>query len=338
MRCYANIDLLELEKNINKLDIEKNKIMAVIKANAYGHGSKEIFKKLISLGISNFCVATLDEALELNEIDSEKDILILGPIEYGNYKYIENKNILVTISSFEEINYLIKHNLKNRIHLKLDTGMTRIGFSIKDKIKIEEILKQNKLNIEGIFSHLSSVNNDDSYTLLQLEKFSSFTENMNIKKHVLSSSGYLKYKDSKYVYDYVRIGISLYDNVMSLYSRVCSIRKLEEDTYIGYEKTVKINKGEYIGVISIGYADGLKRCLSNKGYVVINEKKYKIVGNICMDMAMILIDETVNIGDEVEIFGKNLSIFEISNLSSTIHYEILTSISHRVKRIYKGEL
>lgn len=347
MRAYVEINLDNLRYNINilKSKINSEKIIAVLKANAYGCGMKEVFKILKSEKIFNFAVATYEEALYLQNLDRDINILILGPIDKKLYKEIEKTNICITITNFDELDYIVENSLNNKIHLKLDTGMTRLGFFENDKIKLEKYINNEKLNIIGVFSHISDTN-DENYTKTQLEKFDKIVNGYNLKKHILSSGSFEKYHNEKYVYDYVRIGISLYSGsindeykqIMSFYSKVVSVRKVETDSYVGYNKTYKIDKDKYIATISVGYADGYKRILSNRAYVYISGKRYKVIGNICMDLLMVEVDENVKIDDKVELFGENMSIYEVAELSNTINYEILTSITNRVKRVYKGEL
>lgn len=347
MRAYVEIDLDNLRHNIGvlKSKISSDKIIAVLKANAYGCGVENIFNVLLSEKIYNFAVATYDEAIQLQKLNNKVNILILGPIDKKLYKEIENTNISITVSNFEELNYLLENSLKNKIHLKLDTGMTRLGFFEKDIDKLDEYILNDKLNIVGIFSHISDTDNYD-YTMNQISTFDKITSKYSLKKHILSSGSFEKLYKTKYVYDYVRIGISLYSGlendeyrqVMSFYSKVVSVRKVEKNSYVGYSRTYEIEKDKYIATVSVGYADGYKRKLSNKSKVYINGKKYNVVGNICMDLMMVEVDENVKVDDRVELFGNNISIYEISKLSDTINYEILTSITNRVKKVCKGEL
>lgn len=347
MRAYVEIDLDNLRYNIGvlKSKIKFDKIIAVLKANAYGCGVENIFNVLLNENIYNFAVATYDEAIQLQNLNNGVNILILGPVDKNLYKELENTNISITISNFEELNYLLENNLKNKIHIKIDTGMTRLGFFEKDIEKLNEYILNKKLNIVGIFSHISDTDNYD-YTMNQISIFDKITSKYNLKKHILSSGSFEKLYNTKYVYDYVRIGISMYSGlendeyrqVMSFYSKVVSVRKIEKNSYVGYNRTYEIEKNKYIATVSVGYADGYKRKLSNRAKVYINGKKYNVVGNICMDLMMVEVDENVKVDDKVELFGKNISIYEISKLSDTINYEILTSITNRVKKVCKGEL
>lgn len=336
MRCYAKIDLKKLVDNVNNIihKVGLDKVIAVVKANAYGHGAKEVFNSLKNIGIKNFAVATIEEALELNEIDSNVNIIILGEIEEFNFKLIENTNIIITISSEEKLRYILENNLKNKIHIKLDTGMNRLGFKPNKINLIDKYL--DKLNIEGIFTHLSSVDSDIKYTEQQIKKFQEVTKKYKLKKHILNSAGVNRYyNDKNIVLDYVRVGIDMYNDVMSLYSRVCHIHKVEVDEYIGYNKTYLAKKGSYIATISIGYADGYKRNFSNKVDVIICNKRYRQVGNICMDLIMVEVDDSIEVGDEVVLFNRELKIKELAASIESIDYEIMTTISSRVPKIYE---
>lgn len=347
MRNYLEIDLNRLEHNLNVLlqKTTKDKIVAVIKANAYGHGAVPVFKKLRKLGITHFGVATYDEALEIHQIDKKVYIHIFGIIDDNDYEKIQDTNIRVTVSNKKTLEYLYKNKLRNKIHIKVDTGMTRLGF---DKSNLQEIdYYLDKLNIEGIYSHLSSAETSNDFTLTQLELFDSLTKKYDLKKHILNSAGFDAYYDTKYVYDFVRIGISLYggeDNEYKVYkplmkfmAKIVNTKVLDNDAYISYDRTYLANKGDVLGVIAAGYADGLNRKLSNKGQVYLNNKYYDIVGNVCMDMAMIKIDDINLLNKEVEIFGDNITVLDVAKIASTINYEIMTSINKRVLKIYKGE-
>lgn len=335
MRCYAKINLDRIVENIKKVSdkISKEKIIAVVKANAYGHGDVEVVGKLREFGIKNYAVATLSEALKISNIYKDIDILILGEIDKENFKSIENTNILISISRFSDLEYIYANNLKNRIHLKLDTGMNRLGFRLNEIDNLEKYI--DLLNIEAIFTHLSSVDSDLEYTQKQIDLFLSSTKNLKIKKHILNSAGIRKFIGKKeYVLDYVRMGIDLYKNAMGLYTKVVHVHDVKKGDKIGYDGTYIAEKDLIVATLSIGYADGFKRVLSNKVEVTINNIKYSQIGNICMDLMMIKVDKKVRIGDEVLLFNSELELQNIAKLANTITYEILTSISDRVKRVY----
>ena len=359
MRCWAEININNLYENIKELEkiTLKEKIMAVIKANAYGHGMTEICKALIKIGIKNFAVATVEEALKIREINDEVTILILGPIENEYMSKILDRNIYFMITDFEEIEYIEKKGINVDVFLKIDTGMGRVGFQEDEIPELIEKLKNCKyVNATGVFSHFSSSDSDEDYTKLQEKRFKEISENImkeikSVKyRHILNSFGSLKNHNSEY--DFVRIGIILYGGVteketapykfkpvMSLYAKISHIKKLHRDSFISYGNTYMAKEGNTVATVSIGYADGVRRDLSNKGYVYYKGHRCNIIGRVCMDQLMILIPEelaeSTKKGDIVEFFGDNINIVEVANLCNTISYEILCGISQRVPRIYK---
>lgn len=338
MRCRLVVNLDNLEANIQKFlkKIDKDKFLAVIKANAYGAGYKKVYEVAKKNGINWFGVATIKEALNLRKLDSNCNILIFGPVETNKYKMLSKKNIHITVTSFDEVNYILENKIDINVHLALDTGMGRIGFRKED---IEKILS--KIKVYGIFSHFSCADTDKNYTLMQKKIFDDIAFKYDIAcRHLFNSYATHNISDDKY--DLYRIGIMMYghDNtkqykpVLSLFARVSFIKKLEEDSYIGYGNTYKAKAGDVVATLSIGYADGLNKLLSNKSYVYFKGKKFKIIGNICMDQCMILADESLKVSDEVEIFGEHITLNELSDICNTITYELMCSFTDRVKRQY----
>lgn len=343
MRARAVINLDNLIYNLEVISdkIPKEKIMAVIKANAYGHGYEEIFKECFKFGIRFFGVATIEEAQVIRKINKEAKILILSAVEPNMYYELSKNNIDITITSFEEIEYITNNNIEGNYHIAYDTGMGRLGFN---EFEIEEAIR--KLKPVGIFSHLTSADNDEYYTRYQYEKFINISKKYDIKyKHLLNSFGSEKYYDFFESFDLYRLGIlmyggeltNIYKPVMSFEARISYIKTLVEDSYIGYSNTYKAKKGDIIATVSAGYADGIFRSLSNKSKVYLRGKYYNIIGNICMDQFMILADNDVKLGDFVEIFGENIKVEEQANLANTISYELLCAVSPRVNRVYVKE-
>ena len=355
MRCWAEINLENLKYNIEVLktitDLEK--LMGVIKADAYGHGLENILKALLKNGLKWIGVATFDEAEKVRKIDRDVNVLILGPLEKENMKKAARLNVIFLLTSFDEIDYIKKEQIKCRVHIKVDTGMGRVGFSMDDFEKALSITeKYNEIiSVEGIFSHLSSADTDSKYTNWQIENFKELAKKYpDIKyKHILNSFGSINHSD---FYDIIRTGIILYGGVkpentspykfkpvMSLKAKISFVKTLEKNSYISYNKTYEGKKAEKIATVSIGYADGVRRDLSNKGEVFANGQKCKMVGNVCMDQLMISVPEDLElkVGDTVEIFGDNIHIEDVAEKCNTISYEIMCGISSRVPRIYKGE-
>lgn len=361
MRCWAEINVKNLYKNIDEIEkiASKEKIMAVVKADAYGHGMEKICQLLIKKGIKNFAVATVEEALKINDIDSSVSILILGPIGFNGMEKVLDRNIHFTVTDFEEIEYLEKKQNKTGVFIKIDTGMGRVGFQEEEIDRLIDTLKQSRyVEAIGVFSHFSSSDSDEEYTKYQEEKFRQAFSRLKNEirtiecRHLLNSFGSLMYQDS--LYDFMRVGIIIYGGVteeetspyrfspvMSLYAKISYIKKIAKEKYISYGNTYKAKPGEVLATVSIGYADGVRRGLSNTGFVYYKGYRCRIVGRVCMDQLIILLPEEIENeakkGDTVEFFGENISVTEVADLCGTISYEILCGISQRVPRIYINE-
>ncbi|NYV27256.1 alanine racemase [Streptobacillus felis] len=340
MCAYAIINLDAYERNLKKIidKVPSEKIMAVVKANAYGHGSLEIVKRAIKLGVNFFGVARKSEAYEIIEMFSNVNVLILSPISRSEIKEAVSKGIHLTISNFEDIEYILENKIVGNFHYAIETGMGRIGFMEDEIEKAYNLLKP-----VGIFSHLSSADFDEEYTKLQIEKYDRIVSKLDVKyKHLLNSFGSIKYNKE---YDLYRIGIIMYggemneifEPVMTFKARVNHIKILEDDAFIGYSKTYFAKKGDIIATVSCGYADGMLRYMSNKSRVYFNGKFYPIVGNICMDQFMIKVDDEIKIDDFVEIFGEHILVNDLAKELNTISYELLCAVSSRVERSYWTE-
>ena len=353
-RSWAEIDLNKLNSNLKKIySYSQKNIFAVIKADAYGHNAVLIGKFLDKKDeVKYLCVATAEEGLELRKSNIKKNILVLGGILKEEIEIFNNFNLVPVISDIEQLQ-LIPLLKNKKIHLKFDTGMHRLGFYEKDLSFIFGFLKKNKIEVEGLMSHLSSADVDPDYTNFQIQQFEKLLfkfEKENIKPefiHIQNSAG-IKYKCD--FCNAVRIGISMYgekpcddfplelETIMSLKSKIISVKELKKDEKVSYCGTFKADRNMKIGVVSFGYADGLPRCLSNKGFLIINGKKVPIIGNITMDMTIVDITENknINIGDEVIIVGNSennkISFEEIAKICNTIPYEIMCGISKRVYR------
>lgn len=366
---WAEIDLDNIAfnmKNIKKL-VKDKEVIAVIKADAYGHGAVEVAKVLSENGASRFAVAIITEAIELREHGIKLPIMILGytPIEYAEdlIKY----DIEQTVYNLEYAKQLsdiaLKMGKKAKIHIALDTGMGRIGFMPYDN-SLEEVLKisaLDRIEIVGIFTHFSTADEEDKeYTKYQFDKIQNFIKKLSDKgvniplKHV-SNSGAIIDLPETYL-DAVRAGIILYgyypsDEVkkknlsikpaLTLKTKVAHIKKMEKDMYVSYGRTFKTERDSIIATLPIGYADGYSRLLSGKAKVIINGKFANVVGRICMDQCMIDVTDIgeVKVGDEVILLGEEnelkFNADDMANLIGTINYDVLCMIKHRVPRVYK---
>lgn len=357
--CWIEIELSSILNNL--LEIKKithSKMLAVIKADAYGHGAIPVSKKIKDF-VDMFGVFSLSEAISLRENGIKARILLLGPTLKNNIKEIINYNLTPSISTKGEIEALSKSPFRLKVHIKIDTGMGRLGIPYEEAADfIKDVILIPNIEVEGIFSHLATAYlKDKTYTKEQFRRFSYVVnklkeENIEIPlKHIANSAAILDCPDMHL--DMVRPGILLYglwpsDQVnkrisikpaMSFKTRIISIKRLKPSSSISYGQTYITEKESLIGVIPVGYSHGLRRALSNKGYVLVKGKRAKIVGTICMDMTMIDLSEIPNpcIGDEVCIFGSQdggfILVDEIAGLCNTINYEIITGI--KAERIYK---
>ena len=363
---WAEINLDNINFNLNnikKLLKEDTKICTVLKANAYGHGSVEIAKFLENKNVDYFAVARLEEAIELRENNIKMPILCLGFVPEESLEYAIKNNITLTIYSLETAKKLNdiseKIGVNANIHIKIDTGMSRIGFEVNEE-SIDQIIKianLKNLYIEGIYTHFAKSDEiDKDFTYKKLNRLNFIIKKIKKKginipiKHVSNSAAIMDLPNLNF--NMVRCGIVLYgcypsDEVikdrlqlkpaMTLKTRVSHIKELKEGTGISYGLRYKTRKQEKIATIPIGYADGFTR-MQNNPKVSINNEVFNVVGRICMDQCMVRIDKDIDIkiGDEVIIFGEsNISADDIAKDLGTINYEILCMVSRRVDRIYK---
>lgn len=367
-RSWIEINTKNLEYNINQIKqiIPKTtQIMAVVKANAYGHDSIIISKKLQEIGINDFAVATLPEAVKLRENNITGNILILGYTEPEELQRVIDNNIMQTIVDNDYAKSVLKANLQGKLkcHVKINTGMNRIGEFYDDFAALSEIYQNPALQIEGTFTHLcvsDSVKIEDiNFTKEQINRFDKaieFIKNQGLnpgKLHTQASYGTINYTNCKY--DYVRMGILMYGinasydcynkynvdfkPVMTVKSKVTSIKYINPEETVSYGRTFKADNKIKIASVGIGYADGVPRALSNILIVKINNKKYHQIGRICMDQLMIEINDEnpIAIGDEVILIdpneSKDLTLEDWAKLTNTITDEIICQFTTRLKRI-----
>lgn len=368
-RAWIELDIDNLKHNVNEFKRVLPKgceLMPAVKANAYGHGDVEIAKALNEMGIYNFCVATVFEGVKLRKSGVEGEILILGYTHLKNINLVKEYDLTQTIIDYEYAYLLNECGLNIKVHIKIDTGMHRLGEHFENITKIIRILSFKNIDVNGVFSHLcvsdSLDKNDIEFTKLQINHFNNIVkvlkENgyLNLKFHLQGSYGVLNYPDLKY--DYVRVGIALYGvlsnknditvldltlkPVLSLKARVEVVRTLLKDEAIGYGLDFKAKKKSKIAVVSIGYADGISRRLSNKkGSVLIKGIKVPIIARICMDQLFIDVTnvEDVKRDDEVIFIGKSgnreISVADMACSIDTITNEVLSRLGERLERVYK---
>ncbi len=368
MRIYAEINLTNIKKNAEAVrEIVGNDvdIMAVVKADGYGHGAKKCVDATNDV-VDKYAVATFEEAIELREYGVKKEILILGYTFPDYYEKVILNDISLTVFDYSDALRLsecaVKLGRVANVHIAVDTGMGRIGFIPNDE-SAEQILKISKLpmlKIDGVFSHFAtSDEKDKEYSYMQINKFNRFCELLEEKgiviniKHIENSAAITELSGASF--DMVRMGIILYGlypsnevdrqkiklfPAMELKTTVVHVKTISKGECVSYGRHFIAEKETKVATISAGYADGYPRLLSNRGRVIINGKYAPIIGAICMDQFMVDVSEIddVKVGDEVILMGESNGISvtaeEIAGLIGTINYEIICGISKRVPRIY----
>lgn len=343
-QTYEEINLKALESNVKSIISQSSEYkyhIGVVKANCYGLGLKCI-KSIIKGGANYLAVSSLEEALSIRKITKEK-ILILEPI---NPKYISlarENNITLTISSLEYLN-----NVKDQeftCHIKINTGMNRLGINSKEEFdEVYNIIMNSNITLEGKYTHIYKAS-DSKCTNNQFKKFEYITSDIDLNTipivHIPNSETIFNYKKKPYI-NGCRMGIIMYgfsndiklNSVFSLISKVIEIKHIHSGDTVGYDGKYTASGDESIAVLPIGYADGILRHNSGRN-VYINGKEYKIVGNICMDMLFVKVDDNVKVNDEAYIIKDNDHINQIASYLDTINYEVMCSISDRVVREYK---
>ena len=367
-RSFVRINLDAIKANfdsLKKLLEPETKAMAIVKANAYGHGAVRVAAELENKA-DYFAVAAMEEAMELRDSGIKTPVLILAYTSPCQFETLINNDITATIYNFKDAELLSRTaaslGKKAVVHIGVDTGMSRIGFvDTKENADIiESISKLPYIEIEGIFTHFACADSaDKTSALLQKKRFDDFvslleSKNINIPlKHVSNSAAII---DLDCHYDMVRMGIALYglypsDEVMAekvkiapameVVSHVIHIKEVEAGVGISYGHTFVTSEKRRIATVCIGYADGFDRAFSNRGYVLINGKKAPITGRVCMDMIMVDVTDIddVCVGDDAIIMGRSgneeITAEELAAMCGTINYEIICTFMPRVTRLYE---
>lgn len=373
----VNLDYIKDNINLIKSHYPNQKFLLPVKANGYGHGAYEIAKIAEECGVDYLGVANIVEAEYLIKSGITTDIMILGLSPYQHIPAIVKYGVTATAGSFsflEKLSYEAKLRGKTaKVHIKVDTGMGRIGVAADAAVSLmEQASDLSNIEIEGIFTHLSSADmNDELSREYTLRQFNVFIELLNKLeqagllpelRHISNSAGIVNFsKQTQHpLFNMIRPGIIVYGYPcepyfkndsgtrlaqaikipLSLYTHITGIRHLPAGSFISYGRTYKLQRATHTAVLSIGYADGFNRWLSNKGEVLVNGSKCRVLGRICMDQTVVDIDDIsdVKIGQEVTVIGSDngnsITCRDIAREVGTITYEILTMLSKRVKRIY----
>lgn len=372
-RAWAEIHLDHIEHNVREIAKRIGKmteIMAVVKADAYGHGVSGTVPALLKSGASRLAVATLDEAIQLRNMGMKVPVLVLGYTEPARAGEIINYGITQTVFSHDLAQALseaaVKLGKQARIHVKIDTGMTRIGFmpgygAVKEVVEISSLPG---IVIEGIFSHFSTADETDrEYTLLQYERFECIVQELNHigipipVKHIGNSATVIQYPNLDL--DMVRPGIILYGlypshdvdkslislkPAMEFKTRVVLVKDVEIGDPVSYGRTFVTKRKSRIATLPVGYADGYSRLLSNRGRVLIHGEYAPVIGRICMDQCLVDVTDIpgeVMTGDEAVLIGRQgnreITADEIAELMQTINYEVVCLIGKRIPRVYMKE-
>lgn len=370
MRCsQAIINLSNLKKNFSNIrkKVHPAKVMAVVKADAYGHGVIEVVNALNSLDYKPeyFAVALLDEAIQLRENGINQPILVFDSIVNSEITDYFRYNIIPTVFINSDIDLLLsvkqKYNYEQNIyvHIKVDTGMNRLGVNYKDAFDfIKKVSMNDNFIIDGIYTHFATSDiYNDRFAKLQLLRFKELITQLKAHDiptglvHAANSGAIINMAES--YFDMVRPGISLYGYypsqstnesiellpVMSIVSKVASVKKIEKGDTVSYGRKYKAKAPTKIASVSFGYADGYSRRMTNKASAIINDKIFKQVGVVTMDRIMFDVGNTnIKVGDEVILLGKSkkheISGWDWCNILKTIPYEITCGLSKRVPRIY----
>jgi len=367
-RAEINLENIKFNVEAIKTFVCKNvEMLAVVKADAYGHGAVEVAKTLEKSAVRIFGVATIEEGIELRFAGIKKDILILGSTyPFSNFSEVIKHDLIPTIASIsglESFNNSAKiKDKKLPVHLKIDTGMGRIGITSLTFVSlIEKIKGMKNIYIDGLYSHLACATENRNFTEKQILVFKKLTEKIPARYfHISASASILKYKNSHF--NLVRPGLLIYGLLpfenskkvlpvkpaLTLKTKIVFLKTVPENTSISYCRTFITKRISKIATIPIGYADGFLRCNSNlpdgrragNTKVLVHGKKADVVGRVCMDMTMIDVTgiKNVSVGDEVVIIGsqgkEKISVENVAKRCNTINYEVVTSLSKRVPRVY----
>jgi len=365
---WVEVDLENIKFNLNQVKKnipEDTKIMAVVKADAYGHGVIPVAKAVLEGGADRLAVALPEEGKELRENDFKLPIQILGEVLPNQIPILVENDLIPTISKLDTVQKLNelaeKKDIIKKVHVKIDTGMGRIGVFPDDAINfIKKVDSYDNIDIEGIMTHFAKADEEDkSYTYKQWERFQSVIDKLkeiDIKIPIKQAANSATIIDlPEFSLNMVRPGIMMYGlrpshevdesfklkPALSWKAKIVYLKEVPSGTGISYGTTYVTKRKAKIATIPMGYADGFSRLLSNKGEVLINGKRAPIRGRVCMDQFMVDVTDidNVNIGDELVLIGKQgndeLTATEMADLIGTINYEITCDITKRVPRVYK---
>lgn len=364
-RAWIEIDLDNLEHNARVLQAAmppRCRLMAVVKANAYGHGAVPVSARLNKIGVEVFAVATIDEGIELRRHGIRGEILIFGYTGVSRAQELKEFDLTQTLISFEYAQALNAQGIPVKTHIKIDTGMHRLGMAWDDPERVKQVFSMVNISVNGMYTHLCSADSrlpeDAAFTEEQLRRFCSLIENLKSsgvtipRLHTQSSYGLLNYPGL--TFDYARMGIALYGvlstpdtntaqkldlrPVLRINARVVLIRSVPKGESVGYSRTFTAERDSKIAILPIGYADGIPRSLSGgKGSALIHGQRVPIVGRVCMDqLAVDITDaENIRVGDVATLVGDSLSVPTVAEETGSISNELLSRLGSRLPIVEK---
>ncbi|WP_272512006.1 alanine racemase [Bacillus altitudinis] len=362
---WAEIDLTAIKHNVSHMKdhIGQNvQLMAVVKANAYGHGDIEVARAALEAGADLLAVAFLDEAISLRNKGIKAPILVLGAVPSEYVKVAVRYNVIMTAYSIQWLREVVKvmkgqMGQPIRFHLKIDSGMNRLGVKTIEQVsEVKELVHDHSfLQLEGIFTHFATADEkDENYFGMQVDTFKTLLQPLHTDKlliHCANSAAGLRFKDT--LFNMVRFGISMYglspseeikdelpfklEEALSLHTKLAHVKPIQKGESVSYGATYTANQDTWIGTIPIGYADGWIRKLAGTE-VLVGGKRRKIAGRVCMDQFMVDLKKDIPAGEPVVLIGTQgedkISVDEIAKRLETINYEVTCSVGYRVPRVY----
>lgn len=342
----AEVDLAALRRNVARLRArlpEQTRFIAVVKADGYGHGARQVAQAALAAGAEMLAVVTLDEAEELRDlVERPERILVLGPTPGP-------ADFALACTSPEQAEALIASGRPVAIHLEVDTGMTRYGVDPEAAASIARRLVESGVRLAGTWTHLAGADSDPEFTREQLRRYEAALSRFDVSpglRHAANSAGVLNHPDA--AYDAVRVGIAMYgceggaalEPVLALRAPITRLRRVGEGTAVGYGSTWRAPRESLIATVGIGYADGVHRARSNRGFCLVRGVRAPLVGRVSMDSLTLDVTEVAEVacGDAVTLIGadgaERITAEEVAAWSETISYEVLTAIGRRVERVY----
>ena len=387
-KTYVEVNIDNLKNNVKNIINYYNDYkyyFGVVKGNCYGHGITYVINELIESGVNYLAVSSLEEAEEVRKINKKIPILCLEPIRIEYVDICIKNNITITVHDYKYAKELINKevNKKLKIHLKIDSGMNRLGFKEKSELNeiYEELKNKENIEIEGIFTHFATLGINDKEWDNQLEKFKNITSDINLKEipivHLYKSAAFMNHPKLEFA-NGIRLGIGMYGyysnpvyntkgiknklreikrkinkrknkisetttqipielkSAFKMYSEIIQIKKIKKGEFVGYGAIYRANEDEIIGIMPVGYDDGIFR-KSRGRFVAINNKKYQIIGDVGMGMTAVKIDNTIKMYDKVTLIGDQVSIKDVAIHNGTSIYETMCNIGKQIPRVYIKE-